>query len=333
MEVTIKDIAKKIGVSYATVSRALNGRSGVNEDTRQMIIAEAKKMGYQPNAIARGLVMKQTNTIGLVIPDITNPFFPEIARGVEDAANEFGYTVFLCNTNWNRNKEMTYLKVLQEKRVDGIIMTPVSDDDEDLFDSITTPLVFISRIPNEPNDSYVVIDNIRGGFLATKHLLESGYKKVAYIGGKSEVHSNSERLEGYKMALNLYRYKIDESLIVNGSFKSESGYEIAKKLLESENRPDSIFAGNDVIALGVLQCLKEYDINIPEEFGIIGFDDIPFASYPQIRLSTISQPKYQMGKCAMEILVNHIKEKPVKDLKKVILEPELVVRGTTRNVK
>jgi LacI family transcriptional regulator len=298
-----------------------------------MIIAEAEKLGYQPNAIARGLVMGQTNTIGLVIPDITNPFFPEIARGVEDAANELGYNVFLCNTNWNDKKERAYLKILQEKRADGIIITPVSDDDDHYLNELSIPLIYISRAPGGPDKSFVVIDNVRGGFLATKHLIESGYKRIAFIGGKTEVHSNSERLEGYKLALNMYRYKIDESVIVNGTFKSESGYEIIKRLLKTDNPPDGVFAGNDIIALGVLQYVKEYGMDVPGDFGIVGFDDIPFASYPQIKLSTISQPKYLMGKSAAQILINEIKQKDKKETKKIVLEPELVARGTTRAVK
>lgn len=328
MTATIKDIAKKTGVSYATVSRALSGRAGVNEETRKIILAEAVNMDYQPNAVARGLVTKKTNIIGLAIPDITNPFFPEIARGVEDAASELGYNIFLCNTNWNFAKEEIYLRVLQERRVDGIIITPVSD--EKMYNNIQVPMVFISRIPHEVSNSFVVIDNVRGGFLATKQLLESGYKRVAFIGGKSEVHVSAERLEGYKSALNRYKYPVDEALILNGKFNSQSGYEIAGKLLSTPNPPDAVFAANDVIALGVLQRVKEVGLNVPGEFGIVGFDDIPFAAYSQIQMTTISQPKYQMGKFAAEICIGEIGDKTRNDSKKMILEPELVIRGTTR---
>ena len=321
------------GVSYATVSRALSGKAGVNEETRKTILAEAANVGYQPNAVARGLVTRKTNIIGLAIPDITNPFFPEIARGVEDAASELGYNIFLCNTNWSFEKEETYLRVLQERRVDGIIITPVSD--EELYRNIQIPMVFISRVPAEVNSSFVVIDNVRGGFLATKHLLETGYKRIAFIGGKSEVHVSAERLEGYKAALNRYKHSIDETLIVSGKFNSQSGYELAGKLLSGPNPPDAVFAANDVIALGVLQSAKELGLNVPGEFGIVGFDDIPFAAYSQIQLTTVSQPKYQMGKIAAEICIGEIGDRAKSDIahsasKKIILEPELVVRGTTR---
>lgn len=333
MEVTIKDIAKKIGVSYATVSRALNNRAGVNAETKEMILAEAKKMGYQPNAIARGLVMKHTHTIALVIPDITNPFFPEIARGVEEIASEFGYNTFLCNTNWDIRKEQIYLKALQEKRVDGIIIKPASDSEEDNLGRITVPVVLFNKILPDSKYSCIEIDNERGGFIATKHMIESGYKRIAFIGGKPDSFSNTQRMEGYKLALQRYKYKIDESLIINGSFKTQSGYEIMSRLIESGNVPDGVFAGNDVIAFGVLQSAKEHGLDVPNELGIVGFDDIPHADLPQIQLTTIAQPKYLMGKYAVEILLNEIKNKTNKEIKKIILDPELIERKTTRGLQ
>lgn len=331
MEVTIKDIAKRIGVSYATVSRALNDRPGVRASLKDRIMNEARKMGYQPNAVARGLIMKKTDTIGLVIPDITNPFFPEVARGVEDAASDLGYNLFLCNTNWSAEKEKTYLRVLQEKRADGIIITPVSDDDESVFDQVSIPLVFVSRLPANSSNSYVTIDNVRGGFLATKHLIEGGYRRIAFVGGNAEVHVNAERLEGYRSALARYHYRLDDNLVVSGSFKTESGYALAQTLLALPDPPDAVFAANDVIALGVLQYVSEAGLRVPEDFGIIGFDDIPFVSYPQIRLTTVSQPKYEMGRTAAEICIARVDGGRDKEVR-TILEPELVIRSTTRKL-
>lgn len=332
MQVTIKDIAKKAGVSYATVSRALNGRSGVKEETKELILEVAKKMGYQPNAIARGLVLKHTHTLALVIPDITNPFFPEIARGAEDAASLLGYSIFLCNTNWDTDKEKLYLKTLQEKRVDGIILHPAHNDGETHLYDFQIPMILLNKIPGIAEYSSIEIDNVRGGFIATKHLIEAGYKKIAFIGGTESSPSNAERKEGYKLALKKYNIPIDESLIINGKFKSESGYESLKKLIDSGNTPDAVFGGNDVIALGVLHCAQEHGLRIPEDFGIIGFDDIPYASLPQIQLTTIEQPKYQMGKRAIELLVRVLKAEEDSEVIRMILEPKLKIRKTTRNV-
>jgi len=332
MQVTIKDIAKKTGVSYATVSRALNGRPGVNEGTRELVLEEAKKMGYQPNAIARGLVLKYTHTLALVIPDITNPFFPEIARGVEDEAALLGYSVFLCNTNWDVEKEKLYLKTLQEKRVDGIILHPAFHVDEDHYSYFNVPVVLLNRIPTVGSYSSIEVDSVRGGFLATKHLIEAGYKKLAFIGGNESSFSNAERKEGFRLALNKYKIEADESLIVNGAFRSKSGYDIMQQMIRSGNIPDAVFAGNDVIALGVLQCAQEQGLRVPEDIGIIGFDDIPYADLPQVQLTTIAQPKYQMGKYAIELLLKELKDNSKREIKRIVLEPELIVRKTTRKI-
>jgi len=332
MQVTIKDIAKKTGVSYATVSRALNGRSGVKEDTRTRVLEEARKMGYQPNAIARGLVLRHTHTLALVIPDITNPFFPEIARGVEDAASILGYSVFLCNTNWDEEKESLYIKTLQEKRVDGIILHPSYNVGEEHFSDFKIPMVLLNKIPGVADYSSIEVDNVKGGYLATKHLIEAGYRKIAFIGGSEGSTSNKEREEGYKLALSKYKIEIDEALILKGGFKSKDGYDNMQQLINSGNVPDAVFGGNDIIALGVLHCVQENDLRVPEDIGIIGFDDIPYASLPQIQLTTIEQPKYQMGKYAIELLMKTLEDKSDREIKRIILAPKLKIRKTTREV-
>lgn len=332
MQATIKDIAKKAGVSYATVSRALNGRRGVKDDTRELILEVARNMGYQPNAIARGLVLKHTKTLALVIPDITNPFFPEITRGVEDTASLQGYSVFLCNSHWDAKKEKLYLNTLQEKRVDGIILHTSNNVEEDQYTNFKIPMVLLNKISSVVEYSSVEVDNVRGGFLATKHLIEAGYRKIAFIGGTENSPSNAERKEGYKLALKQHRIPLDERLIMSGSFKSESGYENMKKLIDSGNIPDAVFGGNDVIALGVLHCAQEHGLRVPDDFGIIGFDDIPYASLPQIQLTTIEQPKYQMGRYAVDLLIKALRPEEGGEVKRIILEPKLKARKTTREV-
>ncbi|WP_246637621.1 LacI family DNA-binding transcriptional regulator [Crassaminicella profunda] len=327
--VTIKDIAKKIGVSYTTVSRALNGKPGVSQATVEKVLKEAQKMGYQPNAIARGLVKKYTNTIGLVIGDITNPYFPAIARGVEDAAKKVGYNVFLCNTNYDKENEQNLLKTLEEQRVDGIIINPAKDDASNMYD-VKTPMVMINSPSYDGNHSTIEVDNVRGGFLATKHLIEGGYKRIAFIGGEFVSYANEKRVEGYKRALKKYDYLVDEELIVYGNFKTKSGYTLTEKLLKLENPPDAIVAGNDLIALGVLHCIEDFGIHVPEDFGVVGFDNVDFSRLPQIQLTTIDQPKYYIGKLAFEILMEEIKNKEERFVKKIVLEPELVVRKTTK---
>lgn len=330
MIVTIKDIAKKTNFSYATVSRALNSKPGISKKTREIILAEAEKMGYQPNGLARGLVMKHTNTIGLVIPDIVNPFFPEIARGVEDTASILGYNVFLCNTSWDIDKERSYIKALLEKRVDGIIIKPACDRSCS-YSNINIPMVLLNKMPKEEKHSYIEVDNFKGGYLATKHLIEAGYKRIAFLGGIEDSYSTIERLDGYMRAFKEHNYKIDKSLIVYGDYNFKTGYANIKKLMGLESPPDAAFAVNDFNALAVIQYVGELGLSVPDEFGIIGFDNIQYAAFPQIQLSTISQPKYEIGKYAAEALINQIHNKTAKFMQKIILEPELIVRKTTLN--
>ncbi len=328
---TIKDVAKNAGVSYATVSRALNNHPEINEETRKKIFKIAAEMGYQPNAIAQGLVKKETKTIGLLIPDITNPFFPEVARGVEDAANMEGYSVFLCNTNWSEEQEEKYLEVLMKKQVDGIIIGPSSErlsHIKKVFHSGIKPTVFISRI-SYFNSTSILIDNINGARVAVEHLIDKGHRKIAFIGGLKDAFSNQDRLLGYKNALEINGIPINKDYILNGDFKRESGHYTTKKMLQLVPRPTAVFAANDLLALGAIQAIKEEGLTIPGDIAVVGFDDIGFAALPEIDLTTIAQPKYDMGKLAFLTLLDQMKGGDSVINKKILLNPELIVRGSS----
>lgn len=334
MNITIKDIAEKAEVSYATVSRALNGKYGVNPETRARIMAIANKLNYRPNAIARGLVKKQTHTLGLVIPDITNPFFPEVARGIEDGAQEAGYSLFLCNTNWEEAKEISYLGLLQEQRVDGIVIAPITDRGAALEQvlSPSLPLVYVSRAPHDTQRSFVTIDDSRGGYLATEHLIERGYTSIGFIGAPEGSLTVDDRLEGFKLAFAKYGRQVEERYMLFGDFKRETGYNLIQRLISSGEMPRAVFAENDLLALGVIQGAREMGLAVPEDLAVIGFDDIPFASFPEVQLSTIGQPKYEMGKTALEMLIAGIEAGPQTTRpngRRVILEPELIVRKSS----
>jgi LacI family transcriptional regulator len=329
--ITIKDIAKQAGVSYATVSRALNNHPEINIETRKKIMRIAAEIGYQPNAIAQGLVKKETNTIGLIIPDITNPFYPEVARGIEDAANEAGYTIFLCNTNWKLQREENYLNVLRQKQVDGVIMAPASEERKHLKEVVThwaKNMVFINRV-NLGSVTSVLIDDIRGGRMAVEHLINKGYQKIAFVGGLADISSNRERFQGYQEALEAAGLKLNQAYIGGGDFKRASGHQVTERLLQLDPRPDAIFAANDILALGVIQAIKEQGLRIPEDMAVIGFDDIEFAALPEIQLTTVMQPKYDMGKLALQTLVAQIKGEERMVARKIMLEPDLICRKTT----
>ncbi len=329
MTVTIKDIAKKANVSYATVSRALNAKYGVRDETRDKIVAVAQAMGYTPNGIARGLVKKQTYSIGLVIPDITNPFFPAVARGVEDHAKQFGYSVFLCNTNYEKSREDHHISLLAEKRVDGIILAPILNEPQDdaLGTESNVPVIYVTKRPASETQSFVVMDDERGGFLATKYLIEQGYKTIGYIGPSKTGHDAGERLAGCEAAFDKFGLTIQPRFFRAGDFKRETGYDTIIGMIEEGDYPRAIFAGNDLLAIGIIQGIKEKGLSVPDDIAVVGFDDIPFAAFPEVRLTTIRQPKYEMGKMAADMLIEKI-EGRTQQPRRVILEPELIVRSS-----
>jgi LacI family transcriptional regulator len=331
-DVTIKDIARKANVSYATVSRALNNKRGVRQTTRSKILELAEQMSYTPNAIARGLVKKQTQTLGLILPDITNPFYPEVARGIEEGAAERGFSIFLCNTNWERNREAHYLRLLAEKRVDGIILAPIDNEVEAIENRLTgkIPIVYVSNAPAGTRQSFVVMDNVLGGFLATEHLIEAGYEKIGFVGSTEDSLTVDERLAGYRRALEKYGIPIEEKYVQLGEFNEKAGYQIIRGMIAGGDFPRAVFAENDLLALGVLHGVKASGLSVPEDVAVVGFDDIPVASYPEVQLTTVSQPTYEMGRKSVEILLERIQaaEKPAA-ARQIYLKPSLNIRRSS----
>lgn len=330
MSPTIKDIAKELGVSYASVSRALNGKKGVSEKTRASIEKKAKELGYQPNDLARGLVNKVSKTIGVIIPDITNPFFSEIVKGIIEASKRENYDIFLCVSNWDPDREASYLKALRKKQVDGIIIKPSRDQEEGIYNEIKLPLVILESWDQVGNGCAISLDNDKGGYLATRHLIDCGYKNIGFLAGKEESLSSRQRKNGWQRALKDAGMKENENNIVYTQFSIDGGYEATKKLLEMDGTVDAIFSANDVIALGALQYLSENDILVPEEIGVIGFDNITYARLPQIMLTTVNQPVFDMGTIAFDAVVNILQGKECIEGKSIVLEPELIIRRTTR---
>ncbi len=333
MSVTIVDIAKRAGVSYTTVSRALNGKKGVSAKQRANILAIANAMGYQPNEIARGLVNKSTMSIGLIIPDITNPFFPAIARGIETLARKYHYNVFLYNTSWNSEVEHDCLNALKRNRVDGIIINPSSNLNFQQIEDLAIPTVFLSTKVRRKDSSFVGVDNVHGGFIATKHLIESGYRRIAFIGGTTNSYSNNMRYKGYKKALRQHAIALDKKLVKSGKFATESGKQITAELLKLADPPDAIFAANDIIALGVLEQLQAAGPTLKKGFGVVGFDNIYIAGLPQIRLTTVEIPTYFMGEKAFEMLYEKISNNHIVSSSEYIIKPDLIIRDTTVDYK
>ncbi len=334
MKATIKDIAKAANISYSSVSRALNGLKGVSEQTRELVFRIAEEMEYSPNAVARGLVQKQTATLGLILPDITNPFYPELVRGVEERASAAGYNTFFCNTNYDLKREESYIRDLLEKRVDGLILSPITSHTYWLEERnhIPVPFVYLGNAPSSTKYNYVIMDNKRGGYLAARTLIERKYRTIGFISGVQNGSITDGRYSGYIEAMKQYGVAIDERFIIQESWRQESGYAALHRMAENGSLPEAVIAGNDLIAMGVMQAARERNIRIPQELAIIGFDDIPNAAWPEVNLSTIRQPKLQMGAAAVEILIELIaeagEETATPHLRRMILDPELVIRGS-----
>jgi LacI family transcriptional regulator len=333
MSVTIKDIAREANISYSTVSRALAGHPQINAEVRNKIVKIAKDMGYTPNALAKGLVTKSTNTIGLILPDITNPFFPEVAQGVEDCANRHGYQVFLCNSNWSVKREKEYLYKLYSSRVDGIVISPASDELTHIVDSqFQVPTVLAAQKPQGIAYNYVTVDDFKSACIAVEYLIKLGHRKIAYIGGLLNTNSGIERFQGYKNTLEKNNIPIIPNYIMHGEYTQASGYQLAKNMLLNHELPTAIVAGNDITALGIIQAIEEYGLNVPKDISVIGFDDISFASLDKIQLTTVYLPKYTIGEKSVELLIKKIQNPSDKFGEARILEQKLMVRKTCRGI-
>jgi len=326
--ITIKDIAERAGVSYATVSRALNGRPDVNEETRSRIFELAKELGYQPNAIARSLVKRKSNIIALIVPDVSNPFFADVTMAVNAAAEEAGYTTMVCNTGWDPVKEQEKIRIMVEQRVDGIILKPTGFHKPGTLENYNIPIVLFWH-PMGDDLSYIEVDHEAGSRKAVSHLIERGHKRIAFIGGKETSPSNQIRLLAYQKTLQEAGLRVDEELISHGGFHHESGYRRMNSLLSLPNPPDAAFCTNDIIAMGALQCAHDRRIKVPEKLAIIGFDDIAYVSLPLIDLSSVSQPRDKLGRLGFEALQREMESFPVRTRQRILVEPELKIRSTT----
>lgn len=329
---TIKDVARVAGVSVSTVSRVINESGYVSADKRKSVLSAMDILSFRPSNIARGLVSGKTYTIGLVIPDISNPFFPDIARGVEDAAIDNNYNVILCNSDWKEERENMYISLLIEKRCEGVILVGSRSSESNLLKVIgNMPFVSVDREINHAGHS-VWVDNELGAYTATKHLYEMGYKRVLHISGPPSVRTAKARLSGYKQVVSEFGYHEPE--IVESDFRTSGGYEAALRILDQQEslRPDAIFAGNDLMAIGVLQACEKVGIKCGTELGVVGFDGIGASAYTSPSLSTIFQPGYEMGRRACQLLLEEIIHPSQRRIKEVF-NFELLVRASTQRVK
>ncbi len=331
MAASIKDVAKEAGVSIATVSRVLNNVDVVNEETKKKVLEAIDKLGYRPNIVARSLKTQKTSTIGIIIPDISSQFYPEIVRGAEDVANIYDYNIMLCNTDLDPEKEMEYLKVLKEKMVDGVLYmsTSLEPNIVELIDKLQMPMVLVETTSKEGNTPSVTIDNEQAALDAVNYLIKNGNKKIAYIGThEDEVNASALRYTGYKNALKQNGMKLDDKLVYFGGLKASDGYEGIANILNEENI-DAVFCSSDEIAMGAINALRDKGIKVPDNVDVIGFDNIYSASIFYPKLTTIAQPMYDMGSVGMRMLIKIINKKEIEK-ENYVLKHELIERDSCK---
>lgn len=334
MGVTIKDIANLAGVSKTTVSKVINNKDdSISKSTKDKIIQIMKEQNYTPNKLAQSLVTKKTKTIGLLIPDIRNPFFTDVSRGAEDFAMEKGYNIIFCNTDEDYEKEVQCVSMLCEKMVDGIILAPSSNKsyEKDIYSSLKIPIVLVDKnIDMENFKGIVKVDNKNGTYEATKYLINQGHKEILYLSGPLKNDIAKERLNGYIRALEKNDIMLKEENIIEGKYKYKWSYEYIKSL--DEINFTAICCANDLIAIGAIQALKDRNIKVPKDISVVGFDDIETAQLTNPSLTTVRQPAYEMGKKSSEMLINILNNKSMNTEKVITFKPQLIVRNSTKSI-
>ncbi len=337
-QVTIKDIARELGISPSTVSRALKDHPDISPETKRLVNELAEKLNYQPNVVALSLRSSKTNTIGVIIPEIVHFFFSTVISGIEDVAYSAGYNIIITQSNESLAREKSDLKALFNSRVDGMLMS-ISRETVD-FEHIENilskgmPIVFFDRIYDTPGSSKVIVDDKVGAKEATLHLIEQGCKRIAHLEGPPNLYISKQRLEGYKEALSEAGLKFDESLVAlcpKGT--TEEGKLATEKLLSLKTRPDAIFASNDPAAMGAMQAIRQAGLKIPKDIAIVGFSNWQLSSLMEPPLSSVDQPGYEMGQEAARILIRHIelkaKKKPEPAPEVKLLKTRLIVRESS----
>ncbi|NMO94719.1 LacI family DNA-binding transcriptional regulator [Paenibacillus lemnae] len=331
MKPTIYDIARLAGVSTATVSKVFNNRGSISDKTKKRIMAISEELNYQPSGVASALAGKKTFTIGLLIPDVMNPFFAEMTRHVEDRAHELGFNLVICNTDNNQQKELKYIQLLRQKRVDGIVAaTGVSDEKllkELIKDEI--PVALISRDMSVLSASTVLVDDFAGGHAAASYLIALGHRRIGIVTESLDIISSRDRVRGFQDAMDNAGLTLAGDQVKVSDFSPEGGSRAACELLDSTHPPTAIFACNDILAIGVMHAARQKGLSVPLQLSVIGFDNTLLAALSDPPLTTIAQPIQAMGQQVVDLITREINE--ITSIKqRIVLLPELVIRGSAQ---
>lgn len=329
---SLQEVARRAKVSIATVSRVLNKSDKVVPETRVVVEKALRALNYRPSRVARRLRMNagRAHLVGLIIPDIQNPFFAELARGMEDAAYANEYALLLCNSDDQLDKERFYLGVMQSEWVDGLVLPPFSETDDAVVELIRSgmPIVCVDRRLSAVKTDVVEVDNYQGAFEAVTHLLDRGHERIGLIEGRAQVSTSRERRRGYEEALEARGLPIRKELIRAGDFKQESGRVLAGELLSLRRPPTALFVCNNLMTVGALAAVHQRSLRVPQDIAVVGFDDLPWAEALDPPLTVVRQPAYEVGRQAMELLLKRILE-PQRAPVTLRLRPELVIRRST----
>jgi LacI family transcriptional regulator, galactose operon repressor len=334
-KITIKQVAAASGVAPSTVSNALTGKGYVAPETRSRVVEAAESLGYRASSLARSLRLQQTWSVGLLLADVSNPFFPAVVRGIEDVLWGQQYNLVLCNTDYRKDKEAAYLRHLLDKQLDGLILASTASDSDDVLQlqAQGVPFVMLNRRHVSAKTHYVGMDNEGGVGMALDHLLALGHRRIAFIKGRGDSSAAEERYQGYRAALQRAGIAFDEALVAYGDYTIESGHAAAVRFMRLARLPTAIVSANDFMAFGAMALFKERGVRVPEEVSVIGFDDIFVSSLPWIELTTVRPQSWQLGASAAELLLDLIGRRRKGGAKEIILPNELIVRATTAPAK
>lgn len=328
---TMHDVAKLAGVAVSTVSAVINGTANVSVERTKRVHDAMRSLRYHPDQIARSLKVGRSNIIGVVVPDITNPFYPEVIRGIEGEARRHGYEVLLCDSNEDAGREREYLSALFSRRVDGAILA--CSNSSAAYGQLVYrrfPLVFVDRIPKRVRQNAVSTDNVNAACLGTRHLIELGHKRIAVLAGDLDLSTHAARLEGFKKAMQGAGLAINEEYLRCGNLQIEDGYEAGMKLLTLKRPPTAVLASNNKLLLGLLRALKELRVSCPEQVSVVGFDDHVWNQHFNPKLTCLAQPSYEIGKRAFDLLLARMEHRPLPRPKTVILlDADLKIRESS----
>lgn len=325
MNTTIYDVAREAGVSMATVSRVVNGNPNVKPTTRKKVLEAIERLGYRPNAVARGLASKRTTTVGVIIPDISNTFFAELARGIEDIATMYKYNIILCNSDQNKEKEIHLINTLLEKQVDGIVFMggQITEEHVEEFKRAPVPIVLSATIDQKKEFPSVNINYEQAAYDAVKFLIEKGHTTIGMLTGSLEDPVNGyQKYAGYRRALDEAKVDFCEENIIVGDYTYDSGIEAMEKFLTLANKPTAIFAGTDEMALGIIHGAQDKGFNVPGDIEVVGFDNTRLAAMVRPTLTTVVQPMYDIGAVSMRLLTKYMNKEEVTD--EVVLLPHRI---------